>query len=47
MHKPLCLVGLIALAGCNGAPPAPTPSAATAPGESDGRAYTLLVPNMT
>lgn len=47
MHRPLCLIGLLALVGCNAAPPAPTPSAATVPDESDGRVYTLVVPNMT
>jgi hypothetical protein len=51
MHKILGFVGLLALVGCNDAPPAPhratPPTVVNTPGESDGSAYTLLVPNMT
>lgn len=47
MPRRFAFIGLIAFAGCNGSPPVPTPSAATVPGERDGRAYTLFVPNMT
>ena len=51
MHRPLCLVGLLAVAGCNNAPPAPTAAdvkpAASVPGETAGRPYTISVPNMT
>ena len=46
MCRNLGFIGLIALIGCNGKPPAPN---ATTPAtvSSGGQAYTLLVPNMT
>jgi hypothetical protein len=51
MPRYLGLIGIIVLVGCNGALPAPnsTPPSTTAntTGESGGREYTLLVPNMT
>jgi hypothetical protein len=51
MNKTLGFVGLLALVGCNGAPPAPDhatpPTVVSTPGEIDGWAYILLVPNMT
>lgn len=51
MYRHLGLIGLIALVGCSGPPPAPTavtvPPVASTPVKGVGMAYTLHVPNMT
>lgn len=51
MYRSLGFIGLIALIGCNDKPPAPnatTPATVSSTlGESGGRAYILLDPNMT